>query len=426
MSAQEADVTLRSVSEASAFRAIAAQTLREGGRHIGRFAGMTVSSAFQPIFSLAHRRPVGYEALMRARTAAGLAVAPPDAFGMVRNDREAVFLDRLCRHVHVGNFRAAGDPENWLFLNVNPRVSIDGRNSGSFFAEMLAHHGLPPHRVVIEILEGAIPDGELLGEAVAYYRDLGCLVAIDDFGAGHSNFDRIWRMRPHIVKLDRGTVVQAETSPQVRRLLPNLVSLLHESGSLVVMEGIETETQAHIAMDAGSDFVQGYHFGRPAPDPAGPDGGLLPGLCERFRARADEEERRYRQELRRYEEVFEQAARRIASGHGREEASAALLGMPRVERCYFLDGEGCQLGSTIAIARGERAADPRFRPLADGHGAVWSRKPYFRRAMADPGVVQVTRPYLSIAGAHMCVTLSILLDTGAGPRVYCVDLDWPA
>lgn len=407
----------------SACHAIAARTFREAGPWWGHFGDLKITSAFQPIFSIAHRRPVGYEGLMRAQTDSGAPVSPLDAFRHAQDVQQYVFLDRLCRLVHIRNFLETGEDENWLFLNVNPLVSIHGRDHGPYFAELLEGHGLPPNRVVVEILESAIEDRERLAAAADYYRNLGCLVAIDDFGAGHSNFDRIWRLQPHIVKMDRNTIEQAAQQRQVRRLLPNLVSLLHESGSLVVMEGIETEEQALIAMDAGIDFVQGYYFGRPTSTPTEADAGFPDGLCDRFRAFAVGEALRYRHELHHYEQVFEAVARRIATGQPPEAACRELLCLSRVERCFILDRDGHQLGDNLVATR---APDPRFRPLADARGAVWSRKPYFRRALAEPGRVQATRPYLSLTGANMCVTLSILLPTATGPRVYCVDLDWPA
>ena len=40
-------------------------------------------------------------------------------------------------------------------------------------------------------------------------------------------------------------------------------------------------------------------------------------------------------------------------------------------------------------------------------GTNWQNKPYFRRAMAAPGAIQVTRPYLSVTGPKLCVTLSL-------------------
>lgn len=405
-------------------REIESHTAMADGRHAGQFGELAISSVFQPIISLSHRRPVGYEALMRARSSDGQAVAPPAVFGMADGDGECVFLDRLCRYLHVGNFLAAAADENsWLFLNVNPLVSIHGRDHGPFFEEMLRRHGLPPHRVVIEILESEIRQEEQLAAAVDYYRSLGCLIAIDDFGAGHSNFDRIWRIAPHIVKLDRSMIVQAAGNSMVRRLLPRLVSMIHESGSLALMEGIETEDQALIAMDAGFDFVQGYYFGRPAAQ-IGPLEGVLAEICDRFRNFFNQENKRYRLELLRHEEIFKTASRMIAAGKPMELACQGLIEQPGVERCYLLDMEGYQLGANLTASRQRRPADPRFAPLADASGAIWSRKPYFRRAVEAPGQVQISRPYLSLTGANMCVTFSAMLDTVNGPRVFCLDLDW--
>lgn len=56
---------------------------------------------------------------------------------------------------------------------------------------MLARYDLPPHRVVIELIENEIADEAQFAEAMRYYPERGCLFAIDDFGAGQSNFDRI-------------------------------------------------------------------------------------------------------------------------------------------------------------------------------------------------------------------------------------------
>lgn len=409
---------------ASSLTDIESYTSAQDGKRRGEFLNLAMGSAFQPIISLSHRRAVGYEALLRANAHDGQYVPPPVVFERARSESECVFLDRLCRYLHVGNFLAStAAPDSWLFLNVNPLVSVQGKEHGAFFEEMLAYYGIPPHRIVVEILEGEIEREEQLAASVEHYKSLGCLVAIDDFGAGHSNFDRIWRIAPHIVKLDRSMIAQAASNNVVRRLLPRLVSMIHESGSLALMEGIETEEQALISMDAGFDFVQGYYFGRPA-ETIGPLGSEMVDICDRFRNFADQESQRYRREIQRYESLFGNTARRLGEGHSVEQACRELLEQPRVERCYLLDMEGYQHGANLAAPDRLRLPNPRFAPLADASGAVWSRKPYFRRAVAAPNQVQVSRPYLSITGANMCVTLSILTDTHAGPRIFCLDLDW--
>lgn len=117
--------------------------------------------------------------------------SPEVLFASASTLEDTVFLDRVCRTLHVRNFVRQANDSGWLFLNINPMVTMHGREFGAFFSQLLARYGIPPHRIVIEILEEPITDEVRLAESVCYYRDMGCLIAIDDFGIGHSNFDRI-------------------------------------------------------------------------------------------------------------------------------------------------------------------------------------------------------------------------------------------
>lgn len=397
----------------------------EDGRTLGQFGSIGIKSAFQPIYSLAHRRAVGFEALMRPYSESKL-VSPLTMFSMVQGDAENVFLDRLCRLVHLGNFLSQGDDISWLFLNINPKVTVIGRRYGGFFADLLKQNGIAPHRVVVEILESQIQDEGLLSEAVDYYKELGCLIAIDDFGAGESNFDRLWRIGPHIVKLDRSIISQAAGNIKIRRVVPNLVKLIHETGSLALMEGVETKEEAIIAMDSGADFVQGYFFAKQSErlsDASGGNAAVL-NICEAFRHVAEHESDQYRRALHPYIGAFHMLVEQFKTGIDIGTASTCFLGLPKAERCFVLDCDGRQLGGSIISSSAPGATDPRFMPLTEASDAVWLRRHYFRRAMSKPGETQVSRPYLSIAGGRMCVTLSFAFGTGREVQVLCGDILW--
>ncbi|HEY8888464.1 MAG TPA: EAL domain-containing protein [Gallionella sp.] len=308
------------------------------GRVTGSFQDYSIASAFQPIFSLSHRSPVGYEALCRARSGNGLAVSPLALFGQVQSESDNVLLDRLCRAVHVQNFSVFGDSKSWIFLNVNPLITVVGKNYGSFFKDMLEHNRISPNQVVIEILEQNIHDESILSSAVNYYKDLGCLVAIDDFGASHSNFDRVWRIRPDIVKFDRSIVVQAEADPVVRKALPSLVSLVQEIGCITLMEGVETEQQALIAIDANVDMVQGYYFGYPkeslvdTPEKEN----NLPRLCSKHAEIAALERTKYQTTVDRCLIEFRRLLEEIKMGiAGQDKSCGILLSLSRVTRIYY-------------------------------------------------------------------------------------------
>ncbi len=329
---------------------------------------------------------------------------------MAEGEAENVFLDRLCRIVHTRNFIAQGDETNWLFLNINPVVTVFGRRHGAFFADVLDRYHISPHRMVIEILEGQIQDEGLLAEAVMYFKELGCLVAIDDFGAGHSNFDRIWRIQPHIVKLDRSIITQAGINPSIRRVIPNLVSLIHEAGSLALMEGVETETEALISIDSDIDFVQGYYFAKPAKTlpTLNQHRPLIDNLCNISSLANQTESVTNKNKLQTYLAAFRLSVQQIKDGEKPDLACQQFLSQPGTERCYILNSDGKQLGRNISLFDSS-IADPRFKPLMDSSEAIWSRRHYFRRAIDHTDEIQSSRPYLSITGGNMCVTLSIAI-----------------
>lgn len=410
------------MEDGQSWESIAGSLTEDGGVIQGTFAGLRIASNFQPIFSLAHQRVVGFEGLMRASSETSFH-APLDVLARAKDDDAVIRLDRVCRAVHLRNFLRHDTGNAWLFLNVNPRVIAQGGPLEGRFGEELERAGVPPRRVVIEILETALMDDSPLIAAVRHYRDMGCLIAIDDFGAGHSNFDRIARLCPDIVKLDRSMVLQAAGDRRIRALVPGMVSLLHESGSLVVMEGIETEDEALIAMDADADFVQGRYFAPPAPWARV---GTMPPfdrMYDRFRTMtADGETGRY-EDIAPYLESMDRATVMLAAGQPLADACRDFLQLPLAERCFLLDGNGIQVGKNIEAPGADVMRDPRFGPLDDARGANWSRRHYFRRATARPGIVQVTRPYLSVASAMPCMTASIAFTTGDGSlRVLCGDM----
>ncbi len=413
-------------SVSSSLESVEARMHTRDGQCVGTFMDLTLTSAFQPIFSLAHRRPVGYEALVRAVRASGDSVSPLDVFNMAGTEGESTMLDRLCRAIHVQNYGIHGPEKNWLFLNVNPAVVTHGKSYGAFFSDLLKSHNFPAHRVVVEILEGSTRDESKLSEAVGYYRDLGCLVAIDDFGSGRSNFERIWDLAPDIVKLDRSILIQAVAKRKARRVFPGLVSLLHEAGCLVVMEGIESENEALMAMDADVDLVQGYYFGRPAAT-LGSDAETacaLPRLCEKFKDASAKESEAHQTRIAAYVSGFRECAGSVQLGAPLDVACAKFIGRTSVVRCYLLDENGLQIGPNLTPPHGAAKADPRFLPLEDASGARWFRRSYFRRAIGQPGKVHMSRPYLSITGIHMCITLAIAVDRSTGDQVVlCCDLD---
>lgn len=397
---------------------------QEGDSWTADYQGLTLKTALQPIYSISHKRVVGYEALVRPFDNDNAAVLPIHLFQLPTSSAENLLLDRLCRYLHIRNYTRFHDQLNWLFLNVSPQVVTSGTHADSFFGQLLKKTGLPPHRIVIEIVEQSTDDADKLRETVAYYKKLGCLTAIDDFGAGHSNFERIWNLSPDIVKLDRKLLTRATEDDKARHILNGIVSLLHQSGCLVLLEGVETREQALMAIDAGVDFVQGFYFRRPSIllEEISTRAGDLDVLLNEYKSQSLVTRDPTHQLIRYFSEDFREAVSKLNKGIEMQQACLRLLEHPAVSRCYLVDDKGVQIEDTLVSEAMAGSLDPRFRPLESTTSADWYRQQYLRQAIAQPEFLQVTTPYLCITGAYMCVTLSLGYYYQGELRVLCCDL----
>jgi EAL domain-containing protein (putative c-di-GMP-specific phosphodiesterase class I) len=188
----------------------------------------------------------------------------PDQLFEATPPERRVLLDWTLRALHLRNFARVDPGDRMLFLNVHPDAAVNDAKGGRELGELIRYYGLVPKRVCVEVLEAGCSDEGLLREAVSSYRAIGVTIAMDDFGAARSNFDRIVRLRPDIVKVDRSLLSDAVIGEaRSRRMLAALIELVHEANARVAIEGIENAAEAKVALEAKADFLQGFHFCAP-------------------------------------------------------------------------------------------------------------------------------------------------------------------
>jgi EAL domain-containing protein (putative c-di-GMP-specific phosphodiesterase class I) len=88
-------------------------------------------------------------------------------------------------------------------------------------------------------------------------------VSLDDFGTGYSSLAYLHRYDIDYIKIDQSFMRDLHAGSKNLTLCRAIIRMAHELGMRVVAEGVETQLQRDLLLDAGCDFGQGYFFARP-------------------------------------------------------------------------------------------------------------------------------------------------------------------
>ncbi|MHA1153552.1 MAG: putative bifunctional diguanylate cyclase/phosphodiesterase [Alphaproteobacteria bacterium] len=222
--------------------------------------------AYQPIVDAATHEVSSYECLLRMYSPkgelipAGHFVPVVERLGLMRTlDRRA--LDLTLQTLEM-------NPEITLAFNISGVTAADRSWLRTLIARLKDRPDLA-NRLIVEITEtAALHDLEDSARFVSIMRDLGCQVAIDDFGAGYTTFRHLKALTVDIVKIDGSFVRNLADNTENQLFIRNLLSLARAFNLVTVAECVETLEDAKILAREGVDQLQGYYFGKPEVEPA--------------------------------------------------------------------------------------------------------------------------------------------------------------
>ena len=151
-------------------------------------------------------------------------------------------------------------------VNVSPAQFMADEMDPAAWLSMVNDLGMPGSAVLVEITERLLmkADGASKNKLLAF-RDAGVQVALDDFGTGYSSLSYLKRFDIDFIKIDQLFVRNITDDRDDLELCQAIIVMAHRLGLKVVAEGVTSEAQHELLMQAGCDYAQGYLYSPPVP-----------------------------------------------------------------------------------------------------------------------------------------------------------------
>ena len=135
----------------------------------------------------------------------------------------------------------------------------------TFIIEKLEEFNVGPW-VIFEILESdGIENYDAVSKFIEKVKSYGAKIAIDDFGAGYSNFERLAELRVDFIKIDGSLIRNIDKNDEMKIIVRTIVSFAKELGIKTIAEYVHSQSVLECVKEIGIDCAQGFHIGKPSP-----------------------------------------------------------------------------------------------------------------------------------------------------------------
>lgn len=208
------------------------------------------------------------ELLLRLRDEDGRVIAPgaflpaAERYGLVPQLDRWVIAEAIA---HFGQLHASGRVPGRCSLNLSA-ASLEDESLADYVLGLIDRHGVSPRRLCFEITETeAVRNLALAVRFIERLRAAGCLVALDDFGAGMSSFGYLKNLPVDIIKIDGSFIRDMDADPMSCSIVDAITEIGHQRGLEVVAEWVGDARTIEILRKLGVDYGQGFALHRPEP-----------------------------------------------------------------------------------------------------------------------------------------------------------------
>lgn len=226
---------------------------------------------YQPIVDPKEKCIVGFESLIRLQL--GKRIIPP--YILLKEIYKAKMLDQISIWIlqkvlnEYNEIKKLNTVKNRFYISLN--VNVDLIENDKFIdkiIEVIYDFNLKETPICIEILENSnCKDKEKLRNNINKLRELGFIIAIDDFGIDYSNISRLDDFKFDILKMDK-VFVDSFGANNINMSIIEMVNISSiKNNKKVVFEGIETKEQMEFVKYYLNNkcYIQGYYYSKPVP-----------------------------------------------------------------------------------------------------------------------------------------------------------------
>ena len=221
-----------------------------------------IISYFQPIVNNKSKKIEKYESLVRLIDEDDNIISP---YFFLNTSKKGKYYTQITSIVLDNSFKALENTDVDISINISA-LDIEKEEICEKIFSLLEVHKKCADRIVLELLEDEdVKDFEVIKAFISKVKSLGVRIAIDDFGSGYSNFERLLEYQPDILKLDGSLVKNIVTNKFSLSVVKTMVNFAKEQNIKVIAEYVENREIYDVLCTLGVDYSQGYYFGKPEP-----------------------------------------------------------------------------------------------------------------------------------------------------------------
>ncbi len=214
---------------------------------------------YQAIYNLETNKIEKYESLMRLIKEDASVISPYYFLEISKKSKQYL---KLTKRIIRKSFEYFKDKDFEFSVNLTIK-DIKNHEVSSFIIEKLKEYNLAS-KVVFEIVESeGIDNFEEINNFIDKVKELGCKIAIDDFGSGYSNFEYLIKLNADYIKIDGSLIKDILVNKNNQEIVITIIDFAKRQGFKTIAEFVSSKEIFDKVKELGVDYAQGYYIGEP-------------------------------------------------------------------------------------------------------------------------------------------------------------------